>query len=193
MSETMDDNLTPALKQYLDIRKNIDPAQEVRRRAKNIGMRLIRLYADAAPKASDIKSKIASLNGRVKIRPKIAGRMGKNGKRISRKQAIARETKARIAALKLTAAGWFVPVKYLGGQPRVKGRKPMGTFRGALNEKLSGSNPSEELINLQLGAAQTDARAGGGVQKSCDAEAEDIQKYLDRKTEEAKQKAGLTH
>ena len=188
-----DKAFTSALKQYLDIKTNLDPAQEVRRRAKNIGMRLIRLYGQSAPTVADITAKIRSLNGRVKVRPKIKAMTGKKGKALSRKRQINIELKARIQARKLSATGWFPAVTILGGNPKSKlpGKRPHGQARGRLKEALGGFNPTETLYNDQEGAAQTDARGGGAVEKALTEETADIVKYVDRKNLEAAQKAGL--
>lgn len=193
MSYELDDQLTPALKQYLDIKKNLDPAQEVRRRAKNIGMRLIRMYSKVAPSVSDIISKFDSLHYRIKVRASIASKTGKKGRKLARKIQLMKELRARINARMFTATGWFGPVERLGGKPRKENKKIRGIAPGFLLENLSGMNPSEELVNLYSGAAQDDARAGGGVKKACDEEADDIKVYLDKKNEEAAQKAGLKH
>lgn len=186
-----DSGLVAALREYMDVKKNVDPAKEIRRRAKNVGLRLVKLYGDAAPSAEVIRNTAKRIGVKMKIRQRIKDLKGKKGKGLSLKQQAAKETRARVAARKLTATGWFPAVKALGGTPRLSGSAPKGKARGSLNERLSGSNPSETLNNDQDGAERTDDRAGGGIQKALNAEMDDIQKYLDKKNQEAAQKAGL--
>lgn len=192
MGYEMDDQLTPALKEYLSL-KDVNPAQEVKRRAKNIGMRLIRIYADAAPSVSDIIAKYDSLDYRIKVRPSIANKIGKKGKKLARKMQLQKELRARINARTFTATGWFGPVERLGGNPKKKNKSVRGIAPGFLIENLAGSNPSEELVNLYDGAAQTDARAGGAVKKACDEETDDIKVYIEKKKDDTARKAGLKH
>lgn len=192
MNFEIDDRLSPAINEYCALR-DIDPPQEVKRRAKNVGIKLIGLYGDASPPIANIISAVDALDWRVKTRK--SARIGPGGKRLSRRAQIKKELRLRIASRKFSATGWFTPVTKLGGNPRgaLKGKKPVGQGKGELIEQLYGNNPSEELVNLYLGAAQTDALAGGAVKKACDAEADDIKVYLEAKKEKAAQKAGLKH
>src|ERR1700744_2884535 len=60
-----------ALSQSLDLKKNVDPPKELKRRAKNIGLRLIKIYKQKGVELEDITAKVRSLGNRVKVRPKI--------------------------------------------------------------------------------------------------------------------------
>lgn len=176
-----------ALKQYLDFKKNVQPQQELRRRAKNIGLRLIKIYKEKGAKISDISA--SQLPKIIKIRPKIRAKAKAN--KLSYTQMRASEIRARRSAIGFTATGWFPPVKKLGGQPRDKGTRT-GPQRGKLVEQLAGNNISETLINQQPAAALIMQRAPDLCQKVLDNETADMVKYIVRKMNDAAKKAGLT-
>lgn len=187
-----EDDMSRAFAAYLDIRKNIEPATEVKKRARDVGIQLIIIFGDAAPTANEIRAKVKSLGYAVKIRHAIKGKRGKKGKALSRKQQIKMELGRRIAARKFTATGWFVAVKALGGNPKLKGGgNPGGIIRGELINQLSGLNPTAILINDQPGAKHTAELAGGAMQKAFETVTEDMMKYVRRKLYEAAKKNGL--
>lgn len=184
-----DSGLQAALKEYLDIKKNVDPATEVKRRAKNVCLRLVRAFKQAAPTPDDIKA----VGFRVKVRPRIAAftrsRRGKTSI-IPRGQQVKKEIAARVAARTLTAAGWFPAAVALGANPKL-GKRVRGQRLGSVDMKLGGTEPNVTMTNAQPGAAHTDDRGGNAMQKALDAETADMVKYIDRKHDKAARKAGL--
>lgn len=193
-----DSGLTQALRIYFDIRKNIDPKKELRRRAKNIGMRLIRVTKEATPSKAEIVTDATTAGGkkvlkstttgfRVRVRPSIMKRNVLWAKKVQM------ELRARVRSRTFTATGWFPAVERLGGTPRRK-RGVRGPKRGRLVEKFGALEMSETLINDQPGAAQTMDRAearGHSMTKVLEDERDDILKYVQRKQAEAARRAGL--
>lgn len=185
-----------AFRQYLDIKKNVDPGKELRRRAKNVAIRLIKSFGDNAPSREEIARAVRTLGWHVKIRPKIKEKtkaMAIKGKgRGGRRRAqIAMELRARQNARTFTATGWFPALEKLGGNPRRK-KAVRGPERGRLDEKLTGLKIYELMTNAQPGAAQVVDRATGNIlQAALDSERDDMIAYIERKLEEAARKAGL--
>lgn len=179
-----DSGWTKAFAQYLDLRKTIDPKKEIRRRAKNIAMRLIRIYAKNAPSKGDISGKVKALKYNVRIRKSVRAKT-KNWE-----QRIKLETALRLRARTFTATGWFPAVEQLGGNPRgVNGNR--GPKRGRLIERLGVTDFSETMINDQPGAAHMVDRSGGAVQQAIEQERDDMLKYVMRKQAQVAKKAGL--
>lgn len=192
-SVTWDDkNFKRALKKYLDLKTNVNPKQELRRRAKNVGMRLVKIYKEKGVKLADITSKVDSLrsSGRVKIRPKIRAKAKANPTKWSYKRMIDSELRARKSSKGFTATGWFPSVESLGGSPR-DSVKRTGPRRGKLIEKLTGGEMSETLINQQPGAAHVSDKNKSVQQQALDAETDDMVKYIIRKQDEAARRNGL--
>lgn len=171
-----------ALAQYLDLKKNVEPVKELKRRAKNIGLRLIKIYKDKGVNLQDIS--LSKIGNNIRIRPKI------RAKKISYKKMIAAELRARRSAKGFTATGWFPGVEKLGGSPRDKSTRT-GPQRGTLVEKLTGNDISETLVNQQPAAAFVMGKDPGLYQKVLDDETADMVKYIVRKQDEAAKKAGL--
>lgn len=193
MSETngavfQDKEFNKALGQYCDFRKNVDPKKELRRRAKNVGMRLIRIYKAKGVVLSDITRAGRVLGPRLKIRPKIRA-MGKL-KGWTHKQMLAAELRARKSARGFTATGWFNPVEKLGGTPR-DNQKRTGPRRGKLVEKLTGLEQSETLVNQQPGAGHVLEKNKGLCQQALDEETADMVKYIVDRQDKAARRAGL--
>lgn len=180
-----DRNFKRAIGQYLDLKKNVDPVKELKRRAKNVGMRLIKIYKTKGVNLGDITAKVKSLGPRVKIRPKI------RAKKISHEKMIKAELNARRSAKGFTSTGWFPSVQKLGGNPQRQSRPGTGPKRGALVEKLNGSEKSETLVNQQPGAVHVMQKDKSDIQKALDDETADMAKYIARKQNEAARKAGL--
>lgn len=176
-----------ALKQYLNLKKNVEPKKELRRRAKNIGIKLVKIYKEKGAKLDVITTKVKSLGNRVKIRSKIRS---KRGKKWTHARMIAAELRARRSAKGFTATGWFPSVVKLGGNPRDTARRT-GPRRGKLIESLGGNNISETLVNQQPGAAHVKRMSKTLEQQAMDAETADMVKYIARKQNEAARKAGL--
>lgn len=187
-TEWDDKGFQKALRVYLDLRKNVDPNKELRRRAKNIGLTLIKIYKDKGVDLNAITQKVNSLGNRVKIRPKIRLKGKLKGK--SHKQMIAAELRARRSSKGFAATGWFPSVKALGGSPRDKGTRT-APQRGKLEEKLTGNNISETLVNQQPGSGYVMNKTKSDCQKALDDETADLVKYITRKQNEAAKKAGL--
>ena len=180
-ANTYDDSgLQTALREYFDIKKNLDPAKEIKRRAKNVGLKLVKYYKDAAP----TKEEIMRVGYKARVRPRI------KAKGMTRAKQVKMELAARSRARTLTAAGWFPAVIALGGTPRLN-KTVRGSHLGSVKQELGGKSPSVTLTNAQPGAEHTDDKANGAIQRALDAEVADITKYLDRKQEEAARKAGL--
>ena len=179
-----DSGFNAALKKYLALRPNVEPQKELRRRAKNIGMRLIRIYKQNAPSVADIKKAAQNAGWKIKTRPAIKKRKGK------RADQVKAEINARIKARTFTATGWFPAVEALGGSPRSK-KGVRGPKRGRLVEKTGGSDMSETLVNLQPGAEHTGDKAGTAIQRAIEQERDDMLKYISRKLEQAAKKANL--
>lgn len=179
-----DSRFKVAIKQYCEIRKRIDLKKELRRRAKNVGMRLIKFFAERGMDVNEMIAKVKSLGYRVKVRTKIKQLRGKKGGRISRKRMISLEIRARRNSKAFTATGWFPAVEKLGGNPKDK-KTRTGPRRGFLVERLSGSKKSETLVNRQPGAGYTMDKLKTPVQAALDAEVEDMMKYIHRKQAEA--------
>ena len=196
-ANTYDDSgLQAALREYLDIRKNIKPAELITKKALSVvigGSKtgggklegLIQLYMKAAPS----REEIMRVGFKAKVRPRIKGYTGKSGKGLTRAQMVKKELAARAKARMLTATGWFASSLALGGKS--KPIKARGERLGSIQKNLSGLSPSITMINGMPGAEQTDDRAGGAMQKALDAVTEDMQVYIERKHDEAARKAGL--
>ncbi len=189
-TNTWDDReFQKALKAYLNIKKNVDPKKELKRRAKNIGMKLVKIYKEKGVVLSDITAKVNSLGFRVKIRPKLRAKAKVNGwnfKRMRRAEAAARRS-----AKGFTSTGWFPAVEKLGGNPKRQVRAGTGPRRGKLIEKLSGSNISETLVNQQPGASVVMTKAQSPIQKAMDAETLDMANYIVKKQNDAARRNGL--
>lgn len=179
-----------ALKSYLDLKKNVDPKRELRRRAKNVGLRLVKIYKERGVNVQDISSKVASLGVRVNIRPKIRAKGRLNPRKWTHRAMIAAELRARRSAKGFTATGWFPSVESLGGSPRDTVKRT-GPRRGKLIEKLTGFDISETLVNQQPGAAYTMEKNTTPIQAALDAETADMVVYTDRKLRQAARQNGL--
>lgn len=174
-----------ALKKYCDLKKNVDPKKELRRRAKNVGMRLAKIYKDKGVSLQDISAKVKSLGVRVRIRPKILAKKG-----LPRKGMIAAELRARRSAKGFTATGWFPAIEKLGGTPRDTVKRT-GRKRGTLVEKMGFTEKSETLINKQPGAEHVQNKNMALEQQALDAETADMVKYIIRKQDEVARRNGL--
>lgn len=174
-----------AFKRSLDFKKNVDPVKELRRRAKNIGMRLVRIYKEKGVNLQDITAKVRSLGERVKIRDKI------RAKRITYKQMITMELKARRSAKGFTSTGWFPSVEKLGGNPRRIQRPGGGPRRGKLIEKLGFYEKSETLVNQQPGAGHVQDKTTAFEQQAMDEETADMVEFILRKQDEAFRRNGF--
>lgn len=198
-ANTWDDkNFQFALKEYCNFKKNVDPKKELRRRAKNIGMRLIKLYKDKGVSLDDITQKVKSLGVRVKIRPKLlaktfSAKVSKKGKilKTPHQVLIQAELNARRSAKGFTSTGWFPAVKKLGGNPRRQERAGTGPQRGSLIEKLGDTEVSETLINNQPGAEIVLQKNEALMQKALDDETLDMVDYIIKKQNAAARKNGL--
>jgi len=187
---TWDDrNLKAALKRYLDLRKNVDPKTELRRRAKNVGMKLISVFKKKGVDTSEITRKVRSLGDRVKVRPKIQAKGRTNG--WTWKRMIQAEANARRSAKGFTATGWFPAVEKLGGNPKRQIRSGGGPRRGKLIEKMGSTQKSETLVNDQGGAAHTASKLKSDMQSALDKETADMVKYIDRKMAQVAKRNGL--
>lgn len=186
-----DKGFKKALREYLNLRKNVDPKTELKRRAKNVGMRLIKLYKDKGVDLQTITSKVKSLGDHVRIRPKIRAKARLNPGDWPYKRMIAAELRARKSAKGFTSTGWFPPVEKLGGNPKREIRAGGGPRRGKLVEKLTGSDISETLINQQPGAAHIMEKNASLAQAALDAETADMVVYSDRKLRDAAKRNGL--
>lgn len=180
-----------ALKSYLDLKKNVDPKKELKRRAKNVGMRLIKLYKEHGVNLQAITTKVKSLGDRVKIRPKIRAKARLDPSKWTYKRMIAAELRARRSAKGFTSTGWFPPVEKLGGNPKREVRAGGGPRRGKLVEKLSGFDISETLVNQQPGAAYVLEKNAALAQAALDAETADMVVYMDRQLKKAAKSNGL--
>lgn len=187
-----DRNFRRALGSYLDLKKNVEPKKELRRRAKNIGLRLVRIYKEKGVVLQDITTKVDSLreSGRVKIRPKIRANAKANPSKWTYARMIDSELRARKSAKGFTATGWFPAVEQLGGTPRDTARRT-GPRRGKLVEKMGLLESSETLVNQQPGAVHVLDKNRGLIQQALDAETSDMVKYIARKQNEAARKNGL--
>lgn len=194
-----DKNFQFALKEYCNLKKNVEPKKELRRRAKNIGMRLIKIYKEKGVSLDAITQKVKSLGVRVKIRPKIraktfAAKLSKKGKLLHtpHQEMIAAELRARRSAKGFTATGWFPAVKALGGNPRRTERPGTGPQRGTLIEELgSDTEISETLVNQQPGAELVMDKNDTDIQKALDDETLDMVTYIIKKQDEVARKNGL--
>jgi len=175
------------LKRYLDLKKNVEPKKELRRRAKNVGLRLVKIYKQKGVVLANITAKVNSLGVRVKIRPKI---LAKRGVRWTRQRMIQAELRARRSAKGFTATGWFPSVIALGGNPRDTERRT-GPRRGKLEERLGGNNMSETLVNSQPGAAFTQNKVQTDEQRALDLETADMVAYICKKENEVARRNGL--
>lgn len=178
-----------ALKGYLDLKKNVDPKKELKRRAKNIGIKLIVLYKKKGVDLSDISE--FHIGDTIKIRPKIWAKAKKNPKKWTYKRMVRAELNARKSAKGFTSTGWFPSVTRLGGNPNRPQRQGGGPRRGSLEEKLAGTDISETLVNSQPGAGHVHDKNKGDFQKALDLETADMVKYIARKQTEAARKAGF--
>lgn len=172
-----------ALEAYFDIKKNLDVKKEIRRRAKNVAMRLIRLYKKEAPDASEIRQKVESLGNRVLIR----GRIRKMS--LSLEKKIKAEVQARINARMFTATGWFPSAEALGAQPRTA-KKMQGPRRGKIKQQFGGNKALVTMTNQQPATEIVDKK-GDLLRKAMQGEVEDILKYVQRKMDQAARKNGL--
>jgi len=189
-SATWDDkNFKAALKKYLDLRKNVDPKTELRRRAKNVGMKLITLFKKKGVSTTEITSKVRSLGDRVRVRDKLR----KKGRALGWTWArtIRAEANARRSAKGFTATGWFPATEKLGGNPKRAIRPGGGPRRGSLVEKMGFTEKSETLINDQGGAGHTAGKLKTDMQSALDKETADMVKYIDRKLAQAAKRNGL--
>ncbi len=111
----------------------------------------------------------------------------KGGGGIRRKKGftIKREIRRRMRAKDFTATGWLPGVQKWSKTKSVRSNaKVKGAFRGGTAENLAGINPFVEMTNRTPGAGVLDSQRGI-VQKAINRRAADIQKYLDRKTQQA--------
>lgn len=183
-----DRDFSKALKAYCDLKKNCEPKKELRRRAKNVGMRLAKIYKTKGVSLDAITAKVKSLGNRVKVRPKI--RAKGRAKRLTYKQIIASELRARRSAKGFTATGWFPAIEKLGGTPRDTAKRT-GPRRGTLVERLGMFEMSETLSNDQPGASHVQGKAKSLEQQALDAETADMAKYIVRKLDQAARRNGL--
>lgn len=182
---TYDDRaLKSALGEYLDLKKNVDPDKEIRRRAKNVGMKLIRIFKGNAPTPAQIKQAAQSAGFALKTRPGIKKKGGHRAKQIEA------EIRARVNARTFTATGWFPAVEALGGTPKAA-QRVKGPKRGSIAQKQGKASVQVTLTNDQPGAEHTALKSGNTMQQALDMEAEDIMKYVMKKQAQAAQKAGL--
>ena len=179
-----DTELRASLRQYFDLKKIIEPDKEIRRRGKNIGMRLIREFKKAAPTKEEIQADAKRIDYRLKTRDSIKKKGG------ARQKQVKAELKARIAARTFSATGWFPAVEALGGSPKIA-QRVKGPHRGKLEQRRGAASVQVTLTNDQPGAEQTATRKGNIMQKAVDDEVADMVKYIERKQAEAAQKAGL--
>lgn len=177
-----------ALREYLNLRRNVDPKREIRRRAKNVGLRLVKIYKEKGVKLETITAKVKSLGNRVRIRAKIRA---KTGTKWNQQRRIAAELRARRSAKGFTSTGWFPAVEKLGGNPKRPVRPGTGPKRGKLIENLSGYNLSETLVNAQPGASLVQQKNKTLEQTALDLETADMVKYIARKQNEVARRAGL--
>lgn len=175
-----------SLRAYLDLRKTVDPKAELRRRAKNVGMRLVRIYKTKGVVLNEITAKVKSLGNRVKIRPKIRAKKGKTFQ-----QMIRMELNARRSAKGFTATGWFPSVEKLGGNPKREQRPGGGPRRGKLIERLGLFETSETLVNQQPGAAHVQGKTTSLEQQALNQETADMVKYIIRKQAQAAKRNGF--
>lgn len=186
---TLDDReFRKALRTYCDIKKNVNLKAELRRRAKNVGMRLAKIYKDKGVSLNEIEAKVKSLGNRVKIRPKIRAK-GKV-KRWTHQRMIQAELRARKSSKGFTATGWFPSIEKLGGTPRDISKRT-APQRGKLIEKFGAFEMSETLVNQQPSAGYVQGKVISDEQKALDAEAADMVKYIVRKQDEAARQNGL--
>jgi hypothetical protein len=179
-----DSGLQSAIKEYLEIKGNIDPDKEIRRRAKNVGMKLIRIFKSNAPTKEQIQTAAKSRGYKLKTRASIKKKGG------SRESQVKAEIKARVNARTFTATGWFPAVEALGGSPKIA-QRVKGPRRGKIEQKQARSSVQVTLVNDQPGAEHTATMKGNAMQQALDMEAEDIAKYVLRKQAQAARKAGL--
>lgn len=184
-----DTNFKKGLKDYLNLRKNIDPKKELRRRAKNVGMRLIGIFKKKGVNVSDITSKGKSLGSRLRVRPSIKAKGKLRGWTWAR--MLRAEINARRSAKGFTSTGWFPAVEKLGGNPKRVMRPGSGPRRGKLIEQMGTFVKSETLVNEQPGAEHTAGKTAGDMQKALDDETADMVAYVDRKLREAARRNGL--
>jgi hypothetical protein len=185
------------LKQYLDIRANVDPDKELKKRAINIGYKLIRIYMENGATKESITSTVKNLGFRVKIRDKIR-QMTKTNKKgitrgLTRAQMIRRELKSRLQSIGLNASGWFPALIRLGANAyggKLK-RKPRGKVLGDLKFSRGGWSPYVELINQQSAAEFVADKAGNAIQLALELESEDMMKKIIQTQEKAAARAGL--
>jgi len=145
------------------------------------------------PLRAPTKEEITKIGFRARVRPKIRNaKASRKGKLVglSRGQQVKRELAARVRARTLTAVGWFPAAQSLGGNPKRK-ESVKGQMLGSVKKELSGLSPSVTMTNAMPGAAQTDDRAGGAMQKALDAVRDDMLVYIERKQDEAARGAGL--
>ncbi len=189
---TLDDkNFQRALRRVCELRGITNIPQELRRRAKNVGFRLVNIYKKNGVQLQQITQKVRSLEAsrRVKIRPGIRAKGRANG--LSYKQLVGAEIRARRSAKGFTATGWFPAVERLGGKPKRQIRGNGGPRRGKLIEKLGRGEMSETLVNQQPGAGHVQGKSRALEQQALDAETADMVVYIVRKMNEAARRNGL--
>jgi hypothetical protein len=179
-----DSGLQSALRQYFDLKKNVDPNKEIRRRAKNIGMKLIGIYKKNAPTAAQIMAELKKHGYALKVRPKIDMKGGPRGKKLKA------EIKARVNARMFSSTGWFPAVEALGGSPRIP-KRVTGPKRGKIEQRRGLASVQVTLINEQPGAEHTAEKNGNAMQTAIDREVEDMVGKIKEWQEKAAQSAGL--
>lgn len=180
-----------ALRKYCDLRGTLDLKKELRRRAKNVGMKLVKLYKEKGVTLSAITQKVRALEkGKtVRIRPTI--RAKGRAKKSSYKEMVTAELNARRSAKGFTSTGWFPAVEKLGGTPKRAIRGNGGPRRGKLVEKVGAGELSETLINQQPGAAHVLDKNKALIQQALDEETADMVVYIVKKLDESRRKNGL--
>lgn len=179
-----DRDMLKALESYLDFKSNVDPKKEIRKRAKNIAIKLIVAYKDKAPAVSKIDQKIDALgDSRVKIRP----RFKNTGK--SLRQQVKAEARARKNARMFTATGWFKSAEALGAKPKI-GAKVQGPKRGKIKEQFTGNKSLVTMTNQQPAANIVDAK-GNLIKQAIKDETKDIMDYVRDKQQQAASNNGL--
>lgn len=172
-----------AISAYLDIKKNLDPKKEIRRRAKNVSLRLIRLYKKEAPDASEIRQKVTSLGNRVLIRQRI--------RQLDRslEKKIKAEVQARINARMFTATGWFPSAEALGAQPKIA-QRVTGPKRGRIKQDFHRGKALVTMTNSQPAADYMDKRSNL-LSQALRGEINDILTYVQKKLDQAARRNGL--
>jgi hypothetical protein len=179
-----DTELKKALGQYLDLKKNVDPDTEIKRRAKNVGMKLIKIFKGNAPTPAQIKADAVKIDYKLKTRDSIKKKGG------SRAKQVKAELRARINARTFSATGWFPAVEALGGSPKIA-QRVKGPKRGKIEQRRGLASVQVTLVNEQPGAEHTATKNGNAMQDALDMETADMLKYIERKQAEAAERVGL--